>query len=79
MLTKGQKGYLPSETDLGTKEKNKEFVRDLNSKLGVTRAQEEAMKVGSMFGWAVLAADPKNYDEHGMPRRIHSPERGEER
>ena len=29
-----------------------------NRKLGVTTAQEEAMKIGSMCGWDVPGADP---------------------
>lgn len=40
-------------------------IWEINRELGVTRAQAEAMKAGSMFGWNVPAADPKNYDENG--------------
>lgn len=32
-----------------------------------TRAQEEAMRTGSMFGFHVPGADPKNYDKDGKP------------
>lgn len=42
-------------------------VDDLNRGRDVTRAQEEAMLAGSMFGWGVPAADPRNYDRTGRP------------
>ena len=39
----------------------------LNDAMRVTKAQSAAMLAGSMFGWDVPAADPKNYDENGHP------------
>ena len=39
----------------------------LNANMGVTRAQAAAMLAGSMFGWTVPAADPKNYNAQGRP------------
>ena len=50
-----------------SKEEAREIVNEYNSKLGVTRAQEEAMRTGSMFGFHVPGADPKNYDKDGKP------------
>ena len=43
----------------------RDLVDSMNKKLGVTKAQAEALKSGSMFGWKVPAADPKNYDYKG--------------
>jgi hypothetical protein len=43
----------------------------------VTRAQEEAMLCGSLFGWDTPAAKPWNYDMDGNPRQL-SPRKKDE-
>ena len=55
-----ESGYTPVRED----ESNK-TAKELNEKMGVTPAQAEAMLAGSMFGWNVPAANPKNYDKDG--------------
>lgn len=53
-------GYTPYR-----KQGNGRAANEMNRELGITPAQAEAMKVGSMFGWDVPGADPRNYDENG--------------
>ena len=48
----------------------------LNANMGVTRAQAVAMLAGSMFGWTVPAADPKNYNAQGRPIKPRRQDRG---
>lgn len=67
IIQKGDTGYYHIDISDDTKEANRALVDEQNAKMGVSRAQEEAMKAGSMFGWDVPAADPKNYDESGRP------------
>ena len=55
-----ESGYTPIRSDDSNK-----TAKELNEKMGVTPAQAEAMLAGSMFGWNVLAANPKNYDKDG--------------
>ncbi len=77
-LTKGEKGYIPivlAEPGLNPREE----ATKSNKALGVTRAQEEAMLAGSMFGFHVPGADPKNYDENGTPVRPQKRDRGDAR
>lgn len=56
----GEMGYCPYR-----KMASDRSAKEMNRELGVTPAQAEAMKVGSMFGWNCPGADPKNYDGNG--------------
>lgn len=67
ILKKGETGYYTTDIPFTSREEAQRIVDEQNSKLGVTKAQEAAMKSGSMFGFAVPAADPKHYDENGIP------------
>ena len=66
-IKRGEKGYFKTDIPAADKEEARSIVNEYNTKLGVSKAQEEAMKAGSMFGFQVPAADPRNYDADGKP------------
>lgn len=78
VITKGEKGYIPTGAS-GENMTPREAVDAANKTIGVTKAQEAAMVAGSMFGWQVPNADPKNYDEQGLPIRPKPKEREDAR
>lgn len=57
MIKRGEMGY----NLLGWPHKTTP-AEELNAEIGVTKAQEMAMKTGSMFGWHAPAADPKEWE-----------------
>lgn len=66
-LKAGESGYyrvtnLPSSMKAKSPE---ELADELNTELGVTKPQREAMEWGSMFGWETAMANPDNYDAEG--------------
>lgn len=79
IIKKGESGYYRTDIDMGDKTENRVLADEYNIKLGVSKAQEQAMSAGSMFGWAVPAADPKNYDDNGKPTRPKNKDRGDAR
>ena len=79
IITKGEKDFLDVNDERNTPEQNRKLVDGHNSEMGITKAQEEAMKAGSMFGWAVPAADPQNYDDKGALLQPKQKDRGDAR
>ena len=69
IIKRNEKGYYKTDIPAPSKEDARALVDEYNGKLGVTKAQEEAMRTGSMFGWNVPGADPKNYDMDGKPMK----------
>ena len=68
VIKKGESGYCRTDIDMGSKEENQAVADEYNAKLGISKAQEQAMSAGSMFGFQVPAADPQNYSDQG---RLH--------
>lgn len=79
ILKRGETGFYKTNIPFSSKKEAQALADEYNKKLGVTKAQAEAMKAGSMFGWACPAADPKNYDEQGQPIKPKRQDRGDTR
>ena len=62
-IKRGESGYYPSDWSTGDAHENRRIADEQNRKRGVTPAQEEAMKIGSMCGWDVPGADPDNCED----------------
>ncbi|MGM9601497.1 MAG: hypothetical protein ACI3W5_07940 [Faecousia sp.] len=77
-LSRGEKGYQPSKVSFAGEE-GRSYADHMNQNSGVSKAQEAAMLAGSMFGWEKPAADPKNYDENGIPILPKQKDRGDAR
>jgi len=63
IIKRGVEGYYPTDWPTGY---TQEIIDKLNARLGVSKAQAEAMLVGSMFGWNVPGANPAMYNEDGI-------------
>ena len=69
LLKRGESGYFQTDWNQSDPARNRLVADHLNQKRGVSRAQEEAMSFGSMFGWDKPGADPRVYlrqQEGGM-------------
>ena len=67
IVRKGESGYYRTDKYGHDRAEALAIVDECNEIGGVSKAQAAAMLAGSMFGWHVPAADPKNYDEQGKP------------
>lgn len=64
-ITNKESGYSTADWSSDHEDENKVLADYFNRLLGVSKAQEQAMVAGSIFGWNTPAANPKNYDENG--------------
>ena len=69
LLRRGELGYERTDMHPEAGQSKQEAADTLNDTMGITRAQVAAMKTGSIYGWSIPGADPKNYDENGNPIR----------
>lgn len=72
LLKYGEDGYFRCNYSLYNKAENQSRADEINSLLGITKAQAEAMYGGSMFGFNKPIADPANYNEDGTMKPIFS-------
>lgn len=72
VIEKGESGYIELPIIFKSSQEARGFADINNRKAGVTKAQAAAMQCGSLFGWHTPAADPKNYDENGIPIKPRS-------
>lgn len=72
-IVRGTTGYFPT---IYSGDKAKQLVDELNTKLGVSKAQAAAMYHGSMFGWDTPGSNPEFYDENGCPIHKTAPNNG---
>lgn len=74
VLKNGEEGCFRTSYNTPDPAKNKELADYLNAKLDVTPAQVQAMEVGSMFGWHLPGADPRNYERKPLDQQISGAE-----
>ena len=67
LIQRGKEGYSPCDSSTDDPKKNLRIAETRNARNGVSTAKEAAMLAGSMFGWNVPAAAPRNYDANGHP------------
>lgn len=72
MVTRLSQGYIKMSGFWSPVEVLRAMVDKMNESIGVTRAQEEAMKAGCLYGWDKFASDPAMYDEEGKSKMGYS-------
>ncbi|MDD4474933.1 MAG: hypothetical protein PHV95_03950 [Eubacteriales bacterium] len=75
VIKRGENGYRKADHRMSGCDSSRSYADMVNKKLGVSKAQEAAMIAGSLYGWNVPAADPKNYDTDGHPIKNKNRER----
>ena len=69
-IERGRYSYCRAYSSTLYPDINRAIADENNAHFGITRAQEEAMLAGSLFGWSVPAAKPWMYELDGTPRSI---------
>lgn len=77
IIKQGESGYYPCDYTTNDRQKNREIADLINERLEITKAQEKAMRTGSMFGWAVPGARPWNYEQNGKLQLSNQPKKND--
>lgn len=70
LIVYGEQGYHQTGLTTNNSALNRQIVNTNNALMDVTRAQEEAMLAGSLFGWNTPGAKPWRYEQDGAPRPL---------
>ena len=76
-ISRNEPGYYPCYTQGMSPGAVRFRVNDENELRQITRAQEEAMLGGSLYGWDTPAAKPWNYNQDGTPRPLNQPKKND--
>lgn len=57
IIKEGESGYYKTNYDFGTGDKAENAVRALNASRGITNEIQQALELGSMFGWNIPACN----------------------
>jgi len=68
-----QRGQHPYMLRIDTDGDLRDMANGLNADLGVTKAQEAAMRMGCLYGFNESCAWPWQYDKNGEPRKFETP------
>ena len=63
LLKRGEQGYYATSLSTRDPALNRAIADALNQNLGVSKAQEQAMFTGSLFGFHVPGADPAAWEQ----------------
>ncbi len=69
ILKRGETGYYRSDWNTSDADENRSIAEIHNQRRGITPAQVEAMKVGSMFGFHVPGTSPQFYYDNAVYAR----------
>lgn len=77
IIKRGEHGFWDTIHTTISPDDSQAIADARNKQMGITKIQEKAMYVGSLFGWDVPGADPDNYNEDGTLKELPTPSKEE--